>query len=113
MRGVFLRGKNHTRSDGKEDPAGDQAIGTYQADQLQNHMHNWLPLTIPGAFEAMDIPEASSYAPRGGSLYGVFNGAWTGESQVTNYRPHVGSVTTSGSWDTGMGPLVLARAGAE
>ncbi len=38
-RGVFLRGKNHNRDDGKGDPHGDQTCGTYQEDQLKSHKH--------------------------------------------------------------------------
>lgn len=40
FRGTYLRGKNNSRSDGKEDPAGEQALGTYEADQNLNHTHD-------------------------------------------------------------------------
>lgn len=33
LRGMYLRGKNNSRSDGSQDPDGEVALGTYQADQ--------------------------------------------------------------------------------
>lgn len=33
LRGMYLRGKNNSRSDGNQDPDGEVALGTYQADQ--------------------------------------------------------------------------------
>lgn len=47
LRGMFLRGKNNTRSDGNQNPDGDLAVGTYQADQVGPHSHN-----IPGGSTA-------------------------------------------------------------
>ena len=38
-RGIFLRGKNNGRVDGKENPSGDVALGTYQADDNKPHSH--------------------------------------------------------------------------
>lgn len=39
LRGMVLRGKNNARSDGKENPDGDSALGTYQAHQFSSHSH--------------------------------------------------------------------------
>lgn len=39
-RGVFLRCKNNGRSDGRQNPGGDLAVGTYQADQFKSHNHS-------------------------------------------------------------------------
>ena len=39
MRGQFLRGKNNGRNDGNEDPAGERAVGAYQADKVKSHRH--------------------------------------------------------------------------
>lgn len=39
LRGIYLRGKNNSRSDGNEDPAGDLTLGTFEADQNQVHSH--------------------------------------------------------------------------
>ena len=49
-RGVFLRGKNNGRSDGKENPGGDFALGTYQEDGNKSHNH-MMPFSdpIPGS----------------------------------------------------------------
>ena len=38
-RGQFLRGKNNSRNDGNEDPDGERAIGSYQADEFATHTH--------------------------------------------------------------------------
>ena len=38
-RGVFIRGMNMGRDDGKEDPEGNRKVGSFQADQLQDHRH--------------------------------------------------------------------------
>jgi hypothetical protein len=37
--GVFLRGKNNGRSTATGDSAGEQALGTYEADQFAAHTH--------------------------------------------------------------------------
>jgi hypothetical protein len=39
LRGVFLRGKNNARNDGSENPDGDVALGTLQADEIREHTH--------------------------------------------------------------------------
>lgn len=39
-RGLTLRGKNNSRSDGKQNPGGDLGIGEYQADAFQGHSHS-------------------------------------------------------------------------
>ena len=39
LRGQFLRGKSGTRTDGKQNPDGDLALGAYQADAFASHSH--------------------------------------------------------------------------
>ncbi len=40
LRGMFIRGLNAGRNDGKQDPAGnDRVVGDYQADAFQAHTH--------------------------------------------------------------------------
>jgi hypothetical protein len=41
LRGVFLRGKNNGRADGKQNPDGDLSLGTYQADAFASHNHSY------------------------------------------------------------------------
>lgn len=41
LRGNFLRGKNNGRSDGKENPDGDLALGTYTASKFASHNHGY------------------------------------------------------------------------
>ncbi len=38
-RGVFIRGKNNGRADGNQNPDGDVALGTVQADGFGSHNH--------------------------------------------------------------------------
>ncbi len=39
LRGVVLRGKNNGRSDGSQNPGGDNALGTFENDNMQGHRH--------------------------------------------------------------------------
>ena len=39
LRGVFLRGMNEGRNDGKQDPQSDRNAGDYQPDTLARHRH--------------------------------------------------------------------------
>ena len=48
LRGVFFRGKNNGRSDGNENPAGDQALGTYESDQA-NTVEQFSAGVVPGS----------------------------------------------------------------
>ena len=38
-RGIFLRGKNNGRVDGKQNPDGDVALGTFQYSDVVSHAH--------------------------------------------------------------------------
>lgn len=40
LRGIFTRGKNNGRSDGKQNPDGDLALGTYSDDKFESHTHS-------------------------------------------------------------------------
>lgn len=40
LRGIILRGKNNGRSTSSGNSDGDLSLGTYQADQLQDHFHS-------------------------------------------------------------------------
>ena len=41
LRGLFLRGKNNKRGDGHENPEGELALGQFQDDKFQEHMHDF------------------------------------------------------------------------
>lgn len=45
LRGIFTRGKNNGRVDGKQNPDGELALGTYTADGVGSHTH-----PVPQAF---------------------------------------------------------------
>lgn len=40
LRGVVLRGKNNSRSDGNQNPAGERSLGDFENDQMQGHRHS-------------------------------------------------------------------------
>jgi hypothetical protein len=40
LRGLYLRGKNNGREDGKQNPDGELAIGDFQESMLANHGHS-------------------------------------------------------------------------
>ncbi len=40
LRGQVLRGKNNSRADGQQDPAGEIALGTQQPDAIIQHTHD-------------------------------------------------------------------------
>ena len=61
LRGLFLRGKNDGRSDGKENPDGDLPLGSYQADMFKSHSHG-------GTMNISASPTGNSYNPNGSSL---------------------------------------------
>lgn len=67
-RGLFLRAKNNGRSDGNEDPDGDVAIGTFQADRNKAHDHGF---TDPGHTHPLNMFTATGgfggFGPPAGS----------------------------------------------
>jgi hypothetical protein len=40
LRGMFLRGRNEGRADGQQNSDGELALGSYQADPFDSHVHN-------------------------------------------------------------------------
>ncbi len=88
-RGTVSRAKNNGRSDGNQDPAGDLAIGTYQNDQMQGHIHN-----VPSSISSL------------GSILVADRGSQAGTPDIpsgspitdgTNGTPRVGPETRSKS----------------
>jgi hypothetical protein len=61
LRGMFLRGINEGRSDGRQDPQQDRAAGDYQADALQDHHHQ----TDATAFAWSDKSTDYGYTSKG------------------------------------------------
>lgn len=47
-RGLFLRGKNNGRVDGKENPDGEILLGDYQADMYVSHVHQGVRMSTSG-----------------------------------------------------------------
>lgn len=60
-RGQFLRAKNNSRSDGNENPDGDVALGTWQADELGNHRHSISGRAGKGTSNAQPVTVSDNY----------------------------------------------------
>jgi hypothetical protein len=79
LRGMFLRAKSHARSDGFQDPAGDQPLGTYEVDDNRSHNHTF-QVSPGGGFIPCSIDiGAGLQAANGTDKYNVhdFGPAWT------------------------------------
>lgn len=64
LRGVFLRGMNEGRRDGRQDPDERWKPGLYQSDALQEHGHE----TTATGYEKNQPDETSKYPWGGGDL---------------------------------------------
>jgi hypothetical protein len=85
LRGLYLRGKNNGRSDGKENPDGELAIGEYQADENKSHSHSgsismWVAGATTGRFGL------------GSGSGGGTNGFGTDSTGGNESRPRSGTV---------------------
>jgi len=54
LRGVFLRGKNNSRTDGYQNPGGELNLGQLQAQDIKSHTHT-VSTTKP-AYNPDDLP---------------------------------------------------------
>jgi len=70
-RGHYIRGKNNGRNDGKEDAAGEMALGAYQVDTTRNHNHRW--------YDNDSYTTPSSYDEGGGTVDGINSPAQAGD----------------------------------
>ena len=64
LRGLVLRGKNNGRVDGNQNPDGEVALGTYQADDFKSHAHSILRSSVLGQV-------ANTVMGGGGNDYGT------------------------------------------
>jgi hypothetical protein len=64
LRGMFIRGLNADRKDGKQDPDGDtRVVGDYQADDFHRHKHAFGTAGIWGrSFKGEDGSPKTAYA---------------------------------------------------
>lgn len=79
LRGMFLRGLNEERNDGKEDPDPDfegniRVVGSYQADTLKSHSH-------------LENLAAGNGGIHSGGSFGVINQVQTGKTGGAETRP--------------------------
>lgn len=79
LRGMFLRGLNEGRNDGKEDPDPDfegnvRIAGSYQADTLKSHSH-------------LESLASGNGGIHSGGSYGVVNQVQTGKTGGNESRP--------------------------
>lgn len=83
LRGIMRRAKNDGRSDGKENPDGDLALGTYTASRNAAHSHG---VTDPGHIHSVNLGkngnDSSTNSPPYGSKDGV-TGSYNVDSNVT------------------------------
>lgn len=78
-RGIFRRGKNNGRVDGSQNPDGDVALGTFQADAFGSHTHS------------QNSHAHTQQVPAGGG------GAGIASSQSASYTGSVSSYLTTSS----------------
>ena len=73
LRGGFRRSKNNGRSDGKQNPDGDLALGAYTDGRNANHRHG------------ITLPVFALSSPTSGFIYDPENGGATPYSGQTSY----------------------------
>lgn len=97
-RGVFLRGANNGRSDGKGDTQAWRTLGSYQADSFGRHTHAATgATTVSGAFEATGTTTASGYANLSGVNTMTGYGSMSGHNTMSGSNIMTGSNMMSGS----------------
>lgn len=92
LRGIYLRGKNNSRSDGNQDPAGEQALGTYEADQNVSHTHSMDPThsaleAFAGGGSTRTIVMATTASSTTAQTDVVFGANVTGATGAADARP--------------------------
>jgi len=86
LRGMFLRGLNVGRSDGKQDPeGGSRSIGHYQADMVITHNHK------NGSYDR--LMKADGYSTMGGGVDNTFNGLEVNLYNSAIIQPYGGTET--------------------
>jgi hypothetical protein len=86
LRGMFIRGLNADRRDGKQDPEGDRrGVGEYQGDELKVHYHDNLAAGIWGrSFKGEDSGPKTAHEKRDGKT-GVTGGTETRPRNIALY----------------------------
>jgi hypothetical protein len=85
-RGMVLRGKNNSRADGNQNPAGDRALGEFEGDQMQGHHHSY--------FGANNTGTGSNSFTIQNNIFGPFTGAVSSPTNDgTNGPPRTGNET--------------------
>lgn len=86
LRGMFIRGLNADRKDGKQDPDGDnRVVGEYQADTLQRHAHDNVAAGIWGrSFKGEDGSPKTAHEKKDGKT-GTTGGTETRPRNVALY----------------------------
>lgn len=83
-RGIFLRGKNNGRVDGRENPAGELDLGTFQGHAVEAHAH----ATGVTALQDTDPANTGTIVKDEGSEYAITTETETGEyGTSTETRP--------------------------
>lgn len=82
LRGMFIRGINQGRSDGKQDP-DNRNPGDYQVDQFQTHIHDALYANHAGTTPSHKYEGASDQNPAGKTA-GPATGRYGSETRPKN-----------------------------
>lgn len=85
LRGVFLRGKNNSRSDGNEDPGGERTLGNLQGFALEDHTHYMMNLDVasPGTAPTATSFLANQYLPTADNAYSMRGTATSATTMTT------------------------------
>lgn len=89
LRGVFLRGKNNGRSDGNQNPNGESALGVFENDQVQGHIHGMGAENVGGGGNL--VGDAWNSGSSGN--YPVGTGTGPAQTDGTNGVPRIGFET--------------------
>lgn len=95
-RGVFLRGANHGRGDGRGDTDEWRTAGTYQADATSDHTHTGVA-TVSGQFTGLGTSTGTGYATLTGPITGTGYGTMSGTAQTSGFVSLSGTSTGSGT----------------
>ena len=101
LRGVFLRGLNAGRNDGKEDPDGDNRLaGTYQSAATGRPNEPFIGSTDTSGVHQHDFNAARDYTSGAGSHARAKPSGHTAQTEVAGEHQHQVTITDGGDNET-------------
>lgn len=85
-RGQILRGKNNSRADGQQDPAGERTLGAQQSDAMQGHWHTltgYQRNTAPGTSNIVEGQVGGELTSTDGFAKGQISDGANGTPRIT------------------------------